>query len=85
MTSCEKKRGEIMLSVRLQDDFEDRLRNLSEKTNRTKAFYVKELFNRHFEELEDIYLAESALENFKQSGKKAISLNKMRTALDLDN
>ena len=74
-----------MLSVRLQDDFEDRLRNLSEKTNRTKAFYVKELFNRHFEELEDIYLEESALENFKQSGEKAISLNKMRTALDLDN
>ena len=86
MTSYkEKKKGESMLSVRLQGDFEDRLRNLSEKTNRTKAFYVKELFNRHFEELEDIYLAESALEEFKQSGKKAISLNKMRTVLDLDN
>jgi len=74
-----------MLSVRLQDDFEDRLKNLSEKTNRTKAFYVKELFSRHFDELEDIYLAESALEEFKQSGEKAISLNKMRTALGLDN
>ena len=74
-----------MLSVRLHDDFEDRLKNLSEKTNRTKAFYVKELFSRHFEELEDIYLTESALEEFKQSGEKAISLNEIRTALDLDN
>ena len=68
MTSY-KKKEELMLSVRLQDDFEDRLKNLSEKTNRTKAFYVKELFSRHFEELEDIYLAESALEEFKQTGK----------------
>lgn len=85
MTSCKERKGEIMLSVRLQDDFEDRLKNLSEKTNRTKAFYVKELFSRHFDELEDIYLAESALEEFKQSGEKAISLNKMRTALGLDN
>ena len=74
-----------MLSVRLQDDFEERLKNLSEKTNRTKAFYVKELFFRHFEELEDIYLAETALEEFKKSGKKAISLDAMRAALDLDN
>ncbi len=73
-----------MLSVRLQDDFEDRLNNLAEKTKRPKSFYVKELFNRHFQELEDIYLAETAMEEFKQSGKKTISLKEMREALDLD-
>lgn len=72
-----------MLSVRLQDDFENRLNNLAEKTKRPKSFYVKELFRRHFQELEDIYLAETAMEEFKQSGKKKISLKEMREALDL--
>ena len=85
MTRDIRKGEKIMLSVRLQDNFEDRLQNLAKKTNRTKAFYVKELFSRHFEELEDIYLAETALEEFKKSGEKAISLDEMRTALDLDN
>jgi len=79
------RKEEIMLSVRLQDDYEERLNNLAEKTNRSKAFYVKELFLRHFEELEDIYLAETALEEFKKSGEKAIPLDEMRAALDLDN
>ncbi len=73
-----------MLSVRLQDDFEDRLNNLAEKTKRPKSFYVKELFSRHFQEIEDIYLAETAMEEFNQSGKKTISLKEMREALDLD-
>jgi len=72
-----------MLSVKLQDDFETRLNNLAEKTNRSKSFYVKELFNRYFQNIEDFYLTEIALEEFKQSGEKTISLEKMRKTLDL--
>ncbi|MBT6340289.1 MAG: CopG family transcriptional regulator, partial [Desulfobacula sp.] len=44
----------------------------------------KELFSRHFDELEDIYLAETALEEFQKSGDNAISIDEMRAALDLD-
>ena len=73
-----------MLSVRLPESMANRLNFLAEKTNRPKAFYVKELFLRHFDELEDIYLAESALEEFKKSGEKALTLDEMRAALDLD-
>ncbi|MFH2059361.1 MAG: CopG family transcriptional regulator [Pseudomonadota bacterium] len=73
-----------MLSVRLPESMANRLNFLAEKTNRPKAFYVKELFLRHFDELEDIYLAESALEEFKKSGEAALTLDEMRTALDLD-
>lgn len=62
----------------------NRLNFLAEKTNRPKAFYVKELFSRHFDELEDIYLAESALEEFKKSGEEALTLDEMRATLDLD-
>jgi RHH-type transcriptional regulator, rel operon repressor / antitoxin RelB len=72
------------LSVRLPDDHMDRLNYLAETTNRPKTFYIKELFNRHFHELEDIYLAELAFEDFKRSREKAISLDEMRAELDLD-
>ena len=74
----------MALSVRLRDDYMNRLDYLAKKTNRPKTFYVKELFNRHFDELEDIYLAETALEEFKKSGEKTISLDEMRTELGLD-
>ena len=74
----------MTLSIRLQDDYINRLDYLAKKTNRPKTFYVKELFNRHFDELEDIYLAETALEEFKKSGEKTISLDEMRTELGLD-
>lgn len=73
-----------MLSVRLQDDFEHRLNFLAKKTNRPKTFYVKELFSKYFEELEDFYLAEIAFEEFKKNKEKTISLDEMRTALGLD-
>jgi RHH-type transcriptional regulator, rel operon repressor / antitoxin RelB len=74
----------MALSVRLHDDYEERLNHLAKKTNRQKSFYVKELFSRHFDELEDIYLAETALEEFQKSGDNAISIDEMRAALDLD-
>ncbi|WP_299981565.1 CopG family transcriptional regulator [Desulfobacula sp.] len=74
----------MALSVRLRDDYMKRLDYLAKKTNRPKTFYVKELFNRHFDELEDIYLAETALEEFKKSGEKTISLDEMRTEIGLD-
>ncbi|MFZ2655159.1 MAG: CopG family transcriptional regulator [Victivallales bacterium] len=44
-----------MLAVRLPE-FESRLKVLAVKTGRTRAFYVKELFKRHFPEIEDTYL-----------------------------
>ena len=73
------------LSVRLQADQMERLNHLAKVTNRPKTFYVKELFNRHFDDLEDIYLAEQRLEDIRAGKAKTISLNEMRESLDLDN
>ncbi len=73
------------LSVRLQADQMERLNHLAKVTNRPKTFYVKELFNRHFDDLEDIYLAEQRFEDIRAGKAKTISLNEMRESLDLDN
>ena len=74
-----------MLSVGLSDSIMDRLNFLAKKTHRPKTFYVKELFLKHFDELEDIYLAELALEEFKKNGEEVLTLDEMRTSLDLYN
>jgi RHH-type transcriptional regulator, rel operon repressor / antitoxin RelB len=73
-----------MLTVRLPEDIESRLNVLADATNRPKSFYVREALKRHLEDIEDTYLAESALEKFRASGEKAIPLVELERRLDLE-
>jgi RHH-type rel operon transcriptional repressor/antitoxin RelB len=58
----------IMLAIRLPQSIEKRLERLARRTGRTKTFYVREALLEHLEDLEDMYLAEGALERIR-SGK----------------
>ncbi|OGV37157.1 MAG: hypothetical protein A2X48_04935 [Lentisphaerae bacterium GWF2_49_21] len=53
-----------MLAVRLPE-YENRLKMLAIKTGRTRAFYVKELFKKHFSEIEDNYLKVDSIDDIK--------------------
>jgi len=53
-----------MLAVRLPE-YENRLKILAIKTGRTRAFYVKELFKKHFPEIEDNYLKIDSLDDIR--------------------
>ena len=66
-----------MLTVRLPDDIEDRLNNLSKTTNRPKSFYVREALERSIEDIEDIYLAEKRLEDIRAGKSKTVSLEEV--------
>ncbi len=46
-----------VLTLRLTDPQFQRLQGLSEKTRRPKAYYIKELLDRHLDDIEDAYLA----------------------------
>ena len=66
-----------MLTLRIDDELNDRLTALANKTGRTKTFFVKQLLNEMITELEDeIWFQEKALEIAAQraadeaSGKK---------------
>ena len=54
-----------MLAIRLPDEIDNRLKDLAEKTGRTKSFYAREAILKHLDDLEDIYLAERELELIK--------------------
>lgn len=63
-----------MLAIRLPQTIEERLEKLARRTGRTKTFYVREAILQHLEELEDLYLAERALERVRGGEERTIPL-----------
>ena len=61
------------VAVRIQDATYERLKALSDKTGRTTTFYVHEAIEEHIDDLEDIYLAEQALENLRKGKDEILS------------
>jgi len=72
-----------MLTIRLPAELEDRLNILADTTKRPKSFYVREALERSLADMEDVYLAEAALERFRASGEKAVTLEEMERRLGL--
>ena len=72
-----------MLAVRLDKSTEERLANLAQKTGRPKSYYVREALNSYLEDLEDIYLAEKALEDLRAGRSRTYTLKEVERDLDL--
>ena len=64
-----------MLALRLSPEIEARLAELAKRTGRTKSFYAREAILRHLDELEDLYLAESRLEDLRSGRSELVPLN----------
>ena len=73
-----------MLAVRLPEELEMRLASLAQKTGRTKSFYARQAIEKHLNDLEDIYLAEKALEDIRAGRSKTISLEEMMKRVGLE-
>jgi RHH-type rel operon transcriptional repressor/antitoxin RelB len=63
-----------MLAIRLPPSIEKRLERLARRTGRTKTYYAREAILEHLEELEDLYLAENALERVRTGAERTIPL-----------
>jgi RHH-type rel operon transcriptional repressor/antitoxin RelB len=63
-----------MLAIRLPEDIEKRLDQLAKRTGRTKTFYARQAVLAHIADLEDIYLAEAALEDIRAGRSKTLPL-----------
>jgi RHH-type rel operon transcriptional repressor/antitoxin RelB len=64
----------VMLAIRLPQSIEKRLEKLARRTGRTKTFYVREAILEHLEDLEDLYLAEGALERIRTREERTVPL-----------
>jgi RHH-type rel operon transcriptional repressor/antitoxin RelB len=66
-----------MLAIRLPEKLEKRLDRLAKRTGRTKTYYAREAILQYLDDLEDIYLAEKALEEIRSGRRKPIPLEKV--------
>ena len=64
-----------MLAIRLPAEIEERLDALAKSTGRTKTFYAREAILGYLDDMEDIYLAERALEDVRAGRVKTTSLD----------
>jgi len=71
-------------SIRLPHEIEERLENLSARTGRSKAFYVKEAILDHLDDIEDIYLAEKRLEDIRSGRTQTVSLQEVMKRHGMD-
>ena len=66
-----------MLTIRLPQSIEKRLEKLARRTGRTKSYYAREAILQHLGDLEDVYLAERALERLRNGKDRTIPLGKV--------
>jgi RHH-type rel operon transcriptional repressor/antitoxin RelB len=66
-----------MLAIRLPQSIEKRLEKLARRTGRTKSFYARQAILQHLDELEDLYLAERALERIRSGEDKTVPLEEV--------
>jgi RHH-type rel operon transcriptional repressor/antitoxin RelB len=64
----------VMLAIRLPQSIEKRLEKLARRTGRTKSFYVRQAILEHLEDLEDLDLAEGALERIHRGEEQTLLL-----------
>jgi RHH-type rel operon transcriptional repressor/antitoxin RelB len=63
-----------MLAIRLPASIEKRLEKLARRTGRTKAYYAREAILQHLDDLEDVSMAERALERIRNGEERTIPL-----------
>lgn len=59
-------------TIRLDPETEQRLERLARTTGRSKAFYLRRLVEENLDDMEDIYLAESRLEDLRAGRSRTI-------------
>ena len=74
-----------MLAIRLPLSIERRLERLAKRTGRTKSHYACEAILRHIEDLEDIYLAERALDRIRNDDEPTIPLEDVMKRHGMEN
>ena len=60
-------------AIQLPDETYDRLHALAEKTGRPATFYIRQAIEEHLDDLEDLYLAERAVERLQRGGSRVVS------------
>jgi RHH-type rel operon transcriptional repressor/antitoxin RelB len=73
-------KGVQMLSIRLPEEMEARIKRLADSTQRSKSFFVKEALTNYLDDMEDYY---DVLKRQDDPTRNLISLEELENALDV--
>ncbi|MGI8414779.1 MAG: type II toxin-antitoxin system RelB family antitoxin [Nakamurella sp.] len=59
----------MALSIRLTPEDEARLEALARRTGRSKTFYVRAAIHEHLDELEELFWADSVVQEWENAGR----------------
>lgn len=74
----------VSLNIRIPDELGKRLLELSERTGRTKSYYVRAALEDQLDALEDCFLAMQSLEDIKMGRCKTWTQAELEAHSDLD-
>jgi RHH-type rel operon transcriptional repressor/antitoxin RelB len=69
-------------AIRLPDETYERLQALAERTGRTATYYIRQAIETHLEDMEDLYLAEAAMERIRSGEDRIISAEEFWRGMD---
>lgn len=72
----------MTISIRLNQDEEDRLGDLARRTGRSKSFYVRAALKEYLADLEDAYAADEAIARFEREGRPSRALTDLKAATE---
>lgn len=73
----------MTISIRLTEEEEARLDQLSKRTGRSKSFYVRAAVREHLTDLEDAFAADEAMDQFEATGRRSRPLAALKEELNL--
>lgn len=73
----------MTISIRLTREEEERLDKLSQRTGRSKSFYIQAALREHLTGLEDAYAADESLDAFEADGRQSRPLSALKTETEL--
>ena len=73
------------VSLRLPDEVSERLDHLAVLTGRSKSYYMIEAICDHLDDLEDLYLSEQRLIQYRAGKTQSVPLEEVMKRYDLEN
>ena len=65
------------------EELDDRLTRLAQRTGRTKAFYIRQALERQIEDLENIFLADQVMGRVQSGEEKTLEIDEVERDLGL--